>query len=163
MVELDDRLAKFRKSAATVRTAATSVYDIRLRPYRAFAEQESRAAYLLLKGGLIKKAQSDFGLPYGYLTKFISDGYGFCFSLTYALPAPSGPMVIEIRGEGLTPLLESILRGTAREVQIFDPHRFEAPPEGTFDKTEDAWQGVPVVREILVTDKNSEVQPDTRH
>jgi hypothetical protein len=72
-------------------------------------------------------------------------------------------MVVEIRGEGLTPLLDGILRGTVSSVQIFDPEKFIAPPEGDFDRQADEWRGQGVVKELAVTDKSSPHESTTRH
>jgi hypothetical protein len=52
-------------------------------------------------------------------------------------------MVVEIRGEGLTPLLDGISRGTVRSIQLFDPDHFLPPKEGEFDIEADTWQPFP--------------------
>ncbi len=136
---------------------------IRPREYKAFVSGTVRVPLLLLRRGLVKKAEADIAVPYGYLTKVISDGYGFGFSLTFSLPFPSGAMVVEMRGEGLTPLLEGILSETVKSVQLFDPDRFLPPKEGEFDIEADEWRGCAVVREIAVTDKNTLAENTTRH
>jgi hypothetical protein len=166
MQDLDDPLAKYRRPGEARQSVPPELSSsgIKLREYKAFAT-DARPSLLLLKRGLVRKPETDQAIPYGYLCNVISDGYGFGFSLTFALPFPAGPLVVELRGEGLTPLLEGILRGTVASVQMFDPERFLPPPEGTFDKEADEWRGVPMVREITVTDKNTPAGSEntTRH
>jgi hypothetical protein len=167
MQNTDDPLARYRPSGAAVavQRAAISPTGIRLQPYKAFAaHSDSRSSLLQLKRSLVRKPQTSIAVPYAYLTKVISDGYGFVFSLTFSLPFPSNAMVVEIRGEGMTPLVDAILRGAATHVQIFDPERFLPLPEGDFDTEADEWKGEAVVKEISITDKNSlDVDNKTRH
>ncbi len=162
---MDDPLAKYRYPGAAppAKRVAVSQSGIKLREYNAFETDASRCSLLLLKRGLVRKAETELALPYSAITEVISDGYGFGFSLTFALPFPTKAMVVEIRGEGLTPLLDGILRGTVRSVRIFDPERFLPPPEGDFDKEADEWRGAAVVKELTVTDKNTPTQSTTRH
>jgi hypothetical protein len=162
---MDDPLAKYRHpgASAPVKSSAVSASGIKLREYEAFETDASRASLLLLKRGLVKKPATELALPYNAIAEVISDGYGFGFSLTFSLPFPAGAMVVEIRGEGLTPLLDGILRGTVRSIQIFDPERFLPPKEGKFDKEADEWRGDAVVKELTVTDKNTPNESNTRH
>jgi hypothetical protein len=162
---MDDPLAKYRHpgAVAPAKRLAVSPSGITLREYSAFESDASRCSLLLLKRGLVRKAATELALPYGAITEVISDGYGFGFSLTFALPFPTKAMVVEVRGEGLTPLLDGILRGTVRIIQIFDPERFFPPPEGNFDKQADEWRGPAMVKELTVTDKNTPVESSTRH
>ena len=155
----NDPLAQFRRlgQRGPVRPAAGSVDAIKLREYKAFkADEASTPALLLIKKMIIKNGPAaDRALSYGYLTDVISDGYGFVFSLTFCLPFP-GPLVVGFTGEGMGPVLDAILKRSVVEVQVFDPDRFSAPPEGNFDVAADAWRGVPIIREITFNEATPE-------
>lgn len=167
----EDPLAKWRRPGSRQvqrkesdgELAVAPPSGIRPREYKAFVSDTARVPLLLLKRGLVKKAEADIAVPYGYLTKVISDGYGFGFSLTFSLPFPSAAMVVEIRGEGLTPLLDGILSGTVKSIQLFDPDRFLPLNEGDFDIEADEWRGVAVVKDMTVTDKASPAENTTKH
>lgn len=167
----EDPLAKWRRPGSRPAEgketggvlAVAPPSGIRPREYKAFVSDAARTPMLLLKMGLVKKAEADLALSYGYLTKVISDGYGFGFSLTFALPFPSGPAVVEIRGEGLLPLLDGILNSTVKSVQLFDPDRFIPPKDGDFDIEADEWRGPCVIKHISITEKNSPVENTTKH
>ena len=136
---------------------------IRLREYKAFAVDASRCSHLLVHRGVVRKPETSRALPYSYLTNVVSDGYGFYFSINYSLPFPSGPTIVEFRGEGMTPLLEAILHSSVSHVQVFDAEKFICLPEGDFDKEADEWRGATVVREITITEKNSPEESSTKH
>src|SRR5450755_262199 len=116
----EDPLAKWRKPGSKPAEhketggvlAVAPPSGIKPREYKAFVSDASRSTMLLIKRGTVKQPETDLAFPLGYLTKVISDGYGFVFSLTFALPFPSGPAIVEFRGEGLKPLLDGILRAT---------------------------------------------------
>jgi hypothetical protein len=167
----EDPLAKWRRpgskpaegkeTGGVVAVAPPS--GIRPREYKAFVSDASRTPMLLVKPSLVKKPEASQAFPYGYLTKVICDGYGFSISLTFALPFPSGPAVVEIRGEGLLPLLDGILNGTVKSVQLFDPDRFIPPKDGDFDIEADEWRGPCVIKHISITEKNSPAENTTKH
>ena len=136
---------------------------IRPREYKAFVSDGSRASLLLVKSSLVKKPEASHAYSYAYLTEVICDGYGFGFSLTFALPFPTGPVIVEIRGEGLLPLLDGILKGTVSSVQLYDPDRFLPPQEGDFDIEANEWKGPCVIKHISVTEKNSPDENTTKH
>ena len=165
MNDLDDPLASYRRPGASLPTkdAVISSSGIRLREYKAFVIDATRCSHLLIKRSLVKKPETSRALPYSYLTNIVTDGYGFYFSLTFSLPFPSGPTIVEFRGEGMTPLMEGILRSSVSHVQIFDAEKFIAPSEGDFDKQADEWRGATVVREITITEKNSPEESSTKH
>jgi hypothetical protein len=161
----NDLLAAYRAPGASkpVKPSPVSPSGIRLREYKAFVTESSRSSHLLIKRSLLKKPETVRALPYSALTNVVTDGYGFVFSLTFSLPLPFGTVTIDFRGEGMTPLVDAILRGTATEVQLFDPEKFIAPAEGDFDREADEWQGATVVKEITIADKHSGEEPTTRH
>lgn len=171
MAMVEDSLAKWRRpgskpvqSKETDGVVAVSPPPgIRLRPYKAFAADTMRVPMLMLKRGLVKKPEAEIALPYGYLNKITSDGYGFVFSMSFARPHPWGPVVVEIRGEGMSPLVDGILSGTIKSVQIFDPDRHLPTEGGDFNIEADAWEGPCVVKDISVTEKNSPVESATKH
>jgi hypothetical protein len=70
---------------------------------------------------------------------------------------------VEIRGEGLLPLLDGILSGTVKSVQLFDPDRFLPPKEGDFDIEGDEWRGPCVIKHISITERNSPDENTTKH
>jgi hypothetical protein len=162
----DDPLAKYRRpgSKAPVKEFLVSSSGIKLREYKAFTSDSSRSPLLLLKPGLVKKPVADLALPYS-LTRVVSDGFGFCFTLTFAVPFPSGPVIVAFAGEGMTPVLDAILRGVATQVQVFDPEKFIPPAPGDWDKLAHEWRGPAVVKEITITDKNTptENESTTKH
>lgn len=167
----EDPLAKWRKPGykpvnleETGGVAAVApLSGIRPREYKAFVSDGERAPMLLVKCSLVKKPAASQAFPYGYLTKVICDGYGFGFSLTFALPFPSGPAIVEIRGEGLLPLLDGILKGTVSSVQLFDPDRHLPTKEGDFNIEADAWEGPCVIKHISITEKDSPNENLTKH
>jgi hypothetical protein len=136
---------------------------IRPREYKAYVSESARVPMLLLKRGLVKKPEADIALSYGYLNKVVSDGYGFVFSMSFARPHPWGPVVVEVRGEGMAPLVDGILSGSVKSIQIFDPDRFFPPKEGEFDAEGDEWRGIPVVKDITITDQTSPAENTTKH
>lgn len=168
---MEDPLAKWRRpgskpvegkeTGGVLAVAPPS--GIRPREYKAFVLDGSRTPMLLIKRGTVKQPETDLAFSYGYLTDVISDGYGFGFSFTFALPFPSGPAIVEIRGEGLLPLLDGILSGTVKRVQLFDPDRFLPPEEGAFDIEGDEWHGPCVIKHISITTKNSPDENTTKH
>jgi len=143
--------------------ADTPPKKVKLREYKAYTSSASRTSMLLIKRGTRKQPETDLAFAYGYLTKVISGGYGFGFSLTFALPFPSGPAIVEIRGEGLTPLLDGILEGTVKTVEAFDPDRFLATKEGDWDVEAHEWRGPCVIKHISITEKNSPDENTTKH
>jgi len=167
----EDPLKKWRKPGSAPAeqkekggiASVAPLSGIKPREYKAFVSEGSRSPLLLIKRGTVKQPETDLGFSYGYLTKVISGGYGFGFSLTFALPFPSGPAIVEIRGEGLTPLLDGILKGTVSSVQLFDPDRFLPPKEGDFNIEADAWEGPCVIKHISVTEKDSPDENSTKH
>ena len=165
MKDLDDPLALLRRPGASLaaKDAPVSTSGIRLREYKAFVTDAGRCSHLLIKPSLVKKPETSRALPYSYLTNVVTDGYGFVFSLTFSLPFPSGPAIVDFRGEGMTPLMEGILRGSVSQVQIFDAEKFIAPADGDFDKEADEWRGGAVIREITITEKNSPDESSTKH
>jgi hypothetical protein len=168
---VEDPLAKWRRpgSAPAEQRESDGVLvvapptGIKPREYKAFTSAASRTPMLLVKRGTVKQPETDLAFPYGYLTKVISGGYGFGFSLTFATPFPSGPAIVEIRGEGLTPLLDGILEGTVKSVQVFDPDRFVPPKEGDWDVEAHEWRGPCVIKHLAVTTKNSPEENTTKH
>lgn len=166
-----DPLAKYRKTgyepAQTETTegvaAVTPLPGIRPREYKAFTSESSRTPMLVIKQSTVKQPATELSYAYGYLTKIISDGYGFVFSLTFALPFPSGPAIVDIEGEGMGEMLEGIRRGTVASIQIFDPDRHLPTTEGDFDIEADCWRGPCVIKHISVTTKNSPDENTTRH
>jgi hypothetical protein len=163
----DDPLAKWRKDGPLPETkdglAVARVSGIRPREYKAFAADTVRSPHLQLRRGLIKRAEADISLNYAHLCETVSDGYGFGFSMTFARPLPWGPCVVEIRGEGLAPLLDGILNGTVKSIQLFDADRFLPPKEGDFDIEADEWRGPCVVKDITITEPGQTPQNTTRH
>jgi len=167
----DDPLAKWRRpgskpvqgkeSDGVVAVAPPS--GIRPREYKAFVADTVRVPMLLLKCGLVKKAEPDIALPYASITKITSDGYGFVFGLTFSLPFPVGAMSVRFRGEGMAPLFDAIVSGTAKSVQLFDPDRFLPPKEGDFDIEADEWRGPCVVRDIAILEQGEPLPNNTKH
>ena len=166
-----DPLAKWRKpgsgpaeqNGSDEIAAETPPKRLRPREYKAFTSSGSRVPMLLIKRGTEKQPETDLAFPYSYLTKVISGGFGFGFSLTFATPFPSGPAVVEIRGEGLSALLEGILEGTVKSVQVFDPDLHLPPEEGDWDIEAHQWRGPCVIKHLSVTEKNSPDQNLTKH
>ncbi len=167
----EDPLAKWRKpgSGPVEQNETGGVLavapptGIKRREYKGFTSEASRIPLLQIKRGTVKQPETDLDLPYGYLTKIISDGYGFSFSLTFALPFPSGPAIVEIRGEGMGLMLDGIRRGTVASVQIFDPDRHLPPKEGDWDVEAHEWRGPCVIKHLSVTTKDSPVEHTTQH
>lgn len=146
---MNDPLAQWRHAGSHPASAEknSGPRTIRLREYKAFVADSERQAFLRICRGTVKNPESTRSYPAGYLNQIIDDDYGFTFTLIYNLPL-EGPLAIQFIGEGLTCVVDAILRGYAREVQIFDPDRFIAPPEGDFDIEADAWRGGPVIKDI---------------
>src|SRR5580704_8148783 len=125
----DDPLAKWRRpgskpvqgkeSDGVVAVAPPS--GIRPRAYKAYVADAGRVPMLRIRSSLLKKPEADIALPYGYLTKVTSDGYGFVFGLIFSLPFPVGALRVTFRGEGMAPLVDAILSGTVKSVELFDP------------------------------------------
>jgi hypothetical protein len=167
----DDPLAKWRKPGSkpaqgkenhgVVVVAPPS--GIRPREYKAFVTDPARMPMLLLKCGLVKRPEADIALPYGSITKVTSDGYGFVFGLIFSLPFPVGALSIRFRGEGMVPLLDAIVSGTVRSVQLFDPDRFLPPQEGTYNVEGDEWTGPCVVRDIAIQEQGAPLPNTTKH
>jgi hypothetical protein len=167
----DDPLAKWRRpgskpvqlkeSDGVVAVAPLS--GIRPREYKAFVADAGRVPLLLLKCGLVKKAEPDIALPYTSITKVTSDGYGFVFGVIYSLPFPVGAISVTFRGEGMAPLVDAIISGTVRSVQLFDPDRFLSPKEGDFDIEADEWRGPCVVRDIAVLEQGDPLLNTKKH
>jgi hypothetical protein len=129
----------------------------------AFVTDAGRVPMLLLKCGLVKKAEPDIALPYSGITKVTSDGYGFVFGLMFSLPFPVGAMSVTFRGEGMAPLIEGIVSGTVKSVQLFDADRFQCPKEGEFDIEADEWRGPCVVRDIAILEQGDPVPNTQKH
>ena len=165
----EDPLGKWRKPgykpAETKETGevVAPLSGIKPRDYKAFTSDSSRTSMLVIKQSTVKQPTPELSFAYGYLTKIISDGYGFYFSLTFALPFPSGPAVVEVRGEGMETMLEGIRRGTVASVQIFDPDRHLPTTEGDFDIEGDCWRGPCVIKHLSVTTKGSPEENTTKH
>jgi hypothetical protein len=166
----EDPLAKWRKPGSVLTeqkesdgvVAVAPLTGIRPREYKAFTS-EAGIPLLLIKRGTVKQPATDLDLAYTYLTKIISDGYGFSFSLTFALPFPSGPAIVEIRGEGMGAMLEGIRRGTVASVQIFDPDRHLPAKEGDWDIEAHEWRGPCVIKHLAVTTRDSKDENTTTH
>src|ERR1700733_8465850 len=96
----DDPLAKWRRPGAKPAQgkesdgvlAVAPPSGIRPREYKAFVSDTARVPMLLLKCGLVKKAEPDIALPYASITKVTSDGYGFVFGVILSLPFPVGAL-----------------------------------------------------------------------
>jgi hypothetical protein len=161
----DDPLAKWRRPGDVLvkepDATATADGSIKRGTYKAFAEDTARVPLLVLKSGLVKLPKTDKAFPYACISKVISDGYGFFFSLVFNLA--SGKVVVEFTGEGMGPLLDAIGRGTVTKVQIFDPDRFLPPAPGAFNAEADEWRGATVVHDINITDRFSPGENTTRH
>jgi hypothetical protein len=151
-----------QKEAAEI-IGDTPPKKLKPREYKAFTSAGSRQNMLLIKPGTKKIVEPDIAVPYGYLTKVISGGYGFGFSLTFALPFPSGPAIVEIRGEGLTPLLDGILEGTVKSLTVFDPDLHLPTKEGDWDIEAHEWRGPCVIKHLSITTKDSPHENTTKH
>jgi hypothetical protein len=168
-VVMSDVLDKWRRPGSvpvsspakeTGGAAPVSRKGIKLREYKAFVVDTERPAFLCIKPGTVRDNKTDKGFPYACLSEIGADGYGFVLNLTFALPFP-GPVIVEIHGEGLQGLTESIMRGAVARVQVFDPEKFLPIPEGHFDVEADEWRGSPLIKSITITDKNS--KEETKH
>jgi hypothetical protein len=133
------------------------------REYKAFTSAGGRTPMLLIKTGTRKQPVPDEAFSYTYLTNVVSSGYGFSFSLHYSLPQPCGPVIIQIRGEGLTALLDGILEGTVKSLELFDPDRFLPTKAGDWDIEAHEWRGPCVIKHISITTKNSPHEDTTKH
>ena len=67
------------------------------------------------------------------------------------------------RGTGLAPLVDAILSGTVKSVELFDPDRFLPPKEGDFDIEADEWRGPCVVRDISIFEQGDTLPNNTKH
>ncbi len=164
----EDPLAKWRRPGSKpVDTgdslAVAPLSGIRPREYRAFEQEKTRPMCLAFHPSLVRRPHAHIALPYAYFAGMTMDGYGFGFSITFAKPLPWGPVVVDVRGSGLNPLVNGILNGTVSSIQIFDPERHIPPNEGDFDIEADEWQGPCIVKEITFTTKNSSDESTTRH
>jgi hypothetical protein len=144
-------------------TVVASPSGIRPREYKAFVTDAGRISMLHIKSGLVKKPQADIAVPYSYLTKMTSDGYGFVFGLMFSLPSPVGAISVRFRGEGMGPLVDGILNGTVKSIQLFDPDRFLPPKEGDFDIEADEWRGPCVVKDIVILEQGDPLPNNTKH
>ena len=166
-----DPLAKWRKAGYQPAeleevgsvTAVAPFGGIKPREYKAFVSDSSRLPMLLIKRGTVKQPKTDLTLPYGYLTKIISDGYGQVVSFTFVLPMSSSPTVVLFEGEGMEAMIDGIRRGAVSSVQIFDPDRHLPTPEGDFDIEAYEWRGPCVIKHISVTAKDSPAENTTKH
>lgn len=132
--------------------AMLSPQGVKLTEYKAFTTCP-RASHLFFKSSVRGvKTEAHRAFPYGALTLLETDGNGFGVTLLYSLPTP-GPMIVKLTGKGLAPLVDAILDGTARTVQVFDAGLFLPVPEGDWNTPEHKWDGKPVVDEILIWDK----------
>ena len=164
----DDPLAKWRRPGSKpvqVRDemAVAPLSGIRPREYKAFVSDTSRVPMLRVRSSLVKKPEADIAVPYACLTKVTSDGYGFFFGLVFSLPFPVGAMTVKFRGEGMGALVEGILAGTIKNVQVFDPDRFLPPKDGDFDIEADEWRGPCVVKDISITEQGDPLPNTTKH
>jgi hypothetical protein len=168
---VDDPLAKWRRGGATLVkvkesdgvTVVAPASGIRPREYKAFVAEASRVPMLRIRTSLVKKPEADIALPYGYLTKVDTDGYGFFFGLTFSVPFPVGAMTVKFRGEGMGSLVDGIIGATVKSVEVFDPDRFLSPKEGDFDNEADEWQGPCVVRDIAIFEQGDAMPNTTKH
>lgn len=164
----DDPLAKWRRPGSPPVVpkdgmAVAPLSGIRPREYKAFLSDPSRVPMLRIRSSLVKKPEADIALPYAGLTKVTSDGYGFVFGLVFSVPFPVGAMTVKFRGEGMGPLVEGILSGTVKSVQLFDPDRFLPPKDGDFDIEADEWRGPCVVRDIALLEQGEPLPNTTKH
>jgi hypothetical protein len=165
---VNDPLAKWRHPGAKPielrdEMAVVPLSGIKPREYKAFVSETSRVPMLRIRSSLVKKPEADIALPYAALTKVTSDGYGFSLGLIYSLPFPVGAVTVKLRGEGMGPLIDGILAGTVRSVQLFDADCFVAPKEGDFDIEANEWRGPCVVRDICLTEQGGEKENATKH
>ena len=72
-------------------------------------------------------------------------------------------MTVTFRGEGMALLVDSILSGTVKSIQMFDPDRFLPPKDGDFDIEADEWRGPCVVKDITVTEQGDPLPNATKH
>jgi hypothetical protein len=134
---------------------------IKPREYTAFISAGGRTPFLLIKMGTRKQPIPDQALSYGYLTNVVSSGYGFNFALHFSLPG--GALVVDVRGEGMTPLLDGILEGTVKTLEVFDPDRFLPTKEGDWDIEAHEWRGPCVIKHLAVITNDSKDENTTKH
>jgi hypothetical protein len=144
-------------------TAVAPPSGIRPREYKAFVTDAGRVSMLRIRSSLVKKPEADIAVPYSYLTKLTSDGYGFVFGLMFSLPSPVGAISVRFRGEGMRPLVDGILNGTVKSVEVFDPDLFLPPHAGDWDIEAHEWRGPCVVKDIVILEQGDPLPNNTKH
>src|SRR5579862_4633306 len=140
--------AKVKESHGIAVVAPPS--GIQLREYKAFLTDAGYPRLLQIRSSLIKKPEADIAYPYSGITEITSDGYGFVLGIIFSLPFPIGSVSVTFRGEGMAPLVDAILNGSVKKIEVFDPDRHVPCEEGKFEIEADQWRGPCVIRDIAV-------------